>query len=249
MMQNANGIGEYYDLHWSEHRRWDMSNLRSYQQEALSYSFKILKQHFGSLKNKKILEIGPGKGENALQFARMGAEVMAIDVSKNSLELSKRLLDRYRILGRAKFMQMDAHKLKFKKNTFDIVFLQTTLMHLDALKVAKQCRKVLKENGVFLFIEPSDDNALVKLYRALFSEYKETNPKYLSYNQAVSISKYFSNSKIRVFYLFSFLSLIFKNKFLFRACSSAMKSVENFLLATFPILEKKAWLMVSFNVK
>src|SRR3989338_1363316 len=162
MMQNTNRIKEYYDRHWSENEGQDASNLRAYEQEALSYSFKLLKQHFGSLKNKKILEIGPGKGENALQFARMGARITTIDISKNSLELSKRLLDKNRLSGKARFIQMDAHNLKFKKNEFDAVFLQTTLMHLDAPKIAKQCRKVLKKNGVFLFIEPSDDNALVK---------------------------------------------------------------------------------------
>jgi 2-polyprenyl-3-methyl-5-hydroxy-6-metoxy-1,4-benzoquinol methylase len=246
-MQNKS-LEKYYDQEWSDHdvEKHDKSNLRAYQKEALSYAFQNLKNHFGSLKNKKVLEIGPGKGYNLSHFAKLGCRVTGVDISKNSLRLSKKLFDKHGLTG--KFMQMDAHNLKFK-NEFDVVFLQTTLMHLDALQIADQCKKVLKKNGVFLFIEPSADNIFVKFYRVLFSKYKETNPKYLGYNQVVKISKYFSNSTIKGFYLFSFFSLVFKNKILFNVCSFIMKGVENILLFIFPIFGKKAWLWVSFNIK
>jgi len=251
-MQNTKGIKKYYDNYWSKHniKEQDKSNLRTYQQEALSYAFQCLKNHFGSLKNRKVLEIGPGKGCNLLQFAELGANVTAIDVSRNSLKLSKEILDRNNLLSKVKLMQMDAHNLLFKKTKFDIVFMQSILMHLDALRVAKQCRSVLKNDGVLLFIEPIDDNPLIKLCRLFFSEFKETNPKYISYKQVIEISKLFKTAQIRGFYLFSFACFIFgKGNFLCRPVCSILKGLENVLLLLFPSLEKKAWLYVSMNVK
>jgi ubiquinone/menaquinone biosynthesis C-methylase UbiE len=251
-MQNTKSIKEYYDQFWSKGnlKEQEKDNLRAYEQEALSYAFESLKQHFGSLKNKKVLEIGPGKGQNMLQFIRMGAKVTAIDISKNSLELSKESLKRRNALRNSTLLEMDAHSLQFKRNEFDIVFIQSTLMHLNTPRIIQQCRKVLKKNGIFLAIEPSNDNLFVRPYRLLLSRYKETRPNYLSYKQLINISKHFRRSKIKGFYLFSFASLIFrKNSFLYGLSSTVLKHAENILLSVFPLLEKKLWLYVSINIK
>ena len=251
-MQNTKRTKKYYDEYWYKYniKEQEKSNLRVYQQEALSFAFQRLKEHFGSLKNKKVLEIGPGKGYNLLQFAKLGANMIAIDISKNSLKLSKKLLDRHKLSGKSKFIQMDAHNLQFKKNEFDIIFLQTTLMHLDPLKVAKQCKRVLKKNGIFLFIEPSAHNLLIKFYRLFFSKFKETKPDYLTYEQVRKISKLFQAWEIKGFYLFSFFCLIFdENSLLYRLSSSISKHIEKILLTAFPALKKKTWLYVSINVK
>ena len=140
--------------------------------------------------------------------------------------------------------------MKFKRNEFDIVFIQSALMHLDAPKITQQCRKVLKKNGVFLFIEPSNDNAFVKPYRILLSKYKEINPSYLGYKQFKGISKQFHRSEIKGFYLFSFASLIFrKSRLLYWLSATILKRMENILLYAFPALEKKLLLYVSINIK
>jgi len=251
-MQNIKRVKKYYDSYWSKQniKQQEKSNLRVYEQEALSYAFQRLKHYFGSLKNKKVLEIGPGNGYNLLQFAKLGADITAIDISENSLVISKELLDKHNLSGKVKFMQMDAHNLQFEKNEFDIVFLHSILMHLDHMRVAKQCKRVLKDNGVLLFIEPIFNNPLVRLYRLIFSEFKETHPNYITYQQIITISKLFRTKEIKGFYIFSFVSFILrKNSFLYKSASSILKSMENTLLLIFPALEKNAWLYVSINVK
>jgi ubiquinone/menaquinone biosynthesis C-methylase UbiE len=251
-MQDIKRVKKYYDSYWAKHnvKKQERSNLRTYEKEAISYAFQSLRQHFPRLKNKKILEIGPGKGHELLQFVKLGANVTAIDISKNSLELSKELLDKHNLSSKVKFIQMDAHNLRFKKNQFDIVFLQSILMHLEPMRVAKQCRRVLKNNGVFLSIEPIDGNPLIKLYRLIFSEFKETHPKYISHQQIIEISKLFRTAQIKGFYLFSFACLIFgRDNFFYRLACIILKSLENILLLLFPSLEKKALLYVSVNIK
>lgn len=251
-MQNVKRVKKYYDSYWTEGniKKQERSNLREYQKEALSYAFKSLKCHFHSLQNKKILEIGPGKGYNLLQFVKLGANVTAIDISKNSLELSKELLGKHGLSNKVKFLQMDAHNLRFKKNQFDIVFMHSILMHLEPMRVARQCKRVLKNNGVLLFIEPIDGNPLIKLYRLIFSDFKETHPKYISYRQIIEISNLFQIAKIKGFYLFSFACLIFwRSNLLYELACRILKGLENILLMLFPPLEKKALLYVSINIK
>ena len=74
-----------YVKHDDNVKEQEKSNLREYEKEALSYAFQSLRRHFRSLRNKKILEIAPGKGYQILQFATLGADVTAIDISENSL--------------------------------------------------------------------------------------------------------------------------------------------------------------------
>jgi ubiquinone/menaquinone biosynthesis C-methylase UbiE len=251
-LENTKKVKNYFDRHWSKNnlKNQEKSTLGEYEKEAIDYAFHYIKSYFNSLKNKNVLEIGPGNGNNILKFVKLGANVTAIDVSKKSLQLSKNLMMKHGLLDKVKFAQMDAHNLKFRKNKFDIVFIQSTLMYLKPSVVAKQCSKVLKKNGLFVFIEPTLDNFLIRLYRAIFSEFKETNPNYITYQQIISISKLFRSIRIKGFYIFSFACLIFgKNNFLQRSAAFILKKIENLAIIIFPQLEKKSWLFVSINIK
>jgi|TARA_Y100000310_G_scaffold338325_1_gene427650 ubiquinone/menaquinone biosynthesis C-methylase UbiE len=251
-LENTKKVKNYFDRHWSKNniKNQEKSTFGEYEKEATNYAFHCIKSHFNSLKNKDVLEIGPGNGNNILKFAKLGANVTAIDVSKKSLQLSKDLMMKHRLLDKVKFVQMDVHNLKFRKNEFDIVFIQSTLMYLKPSVVAKQCSNVLKKNGLFVFIEPTLDNFLIRIYRTIFSEFKETNPKYISYRQIISISKLFRSVRIQGFYIFSFACLLFgKNNFLQRSAAFILKKIENLAMIIFPQLEKKAWLYVSINIK
>lgn len=79
------------------------------------------------LKNKgrvKILDLGTGCGNIALALAKLtGAEIYAIDISKNALAVAKRNCQRLRITGkRVHFLQGDCFEpLKNRKITFRLI--------------------------------------------------------------------------------------------------------------------------------
>ncbi len=251
-MVNIEKIGDYYNSFWSHNNigEQERSDLREYEEEVTEYVLKYLKKYFHNLKGKMLLEIGPGKGHDVIQFAQSGAMVTAIDISKNSLESSKELAKKNGLLKKIKLIQMDAHDMKFRNNQFDVIFIKTTLMHLNYRKVINECKKVLKKDGILISIEPLNENVLIKLYRILFSKFKETKPKYLEYNDLIVISKNFRKYYIKVFYLFSFISLIFKNnRTMYNQTSKMLKKIENFVLKIFPRVEKNAWLAVSIYIK
>jgi len=140
--------------------------------------------------------------------------------------------------------------MKFRNEQFDIIFIKTTLMHLNYPKVIKECKRVLKKKGLLISIEPIDENILIKLYRFFFSQFKETKPRYLRYKDLIIISKNFRKSDIKVFYLFSFISLVFKNnKRIYGITLKILKKIEDLILKIFPTMEKNAWLSVSIHIK
>lgn len=103
-------------------------------------------------KGIKILDLGCGRGDLAIECARRGAVVTGIDYSKDGITLAKESLKNQSLLiqQNVKFLVMDAKKLKFSDNTFDIVTSVDVFEHLyhEELEVVmRELSRVLKKNG------------------------------------------------------------------------------------------------------
>ena len=118
----------------------------------------------GSVKGKKILDIGSGFGNAALNLAQLGANVTSIDISPNLIKgcqyrAEKNGLD-------VDFQIMDAQNLEFEDDSFDIILGYRTIHHLQDINTfllgAKRC---LKPNGFVLFVEPQRYNPFVEFGR------------------------------------------------------------------------------------
>ena len=102
-----------------------------------------------------ILDIGCGRGDLAIECARRGAKVIGIDYSKDGIEIAKESLRKQKKLIKQNvyFFVMDAKKLKFKKNYFDIATSFDVFEHLykDELElVMDEISRVLKPRGIFM---------------------------------------------------------------------------------------------------
>jgi cyclopropane fatty-acyl-phospholipid synthase-like methyltransferase len=110
-----------------------------------------------SVRNKRILDIGCGRGEMVLWAAERGSQAYGIDYSKDAILLSKKALSkRKRSIkgnGKATFQLANGKELPYKDSFFDMVFLFEVLEHLypeeqDAL--FDELQRVVKPNGVVL---------------------------------------------------------------------------------------------------
>ena len=63
------------------------------------------------------------------------------------------------------FLVMDAESMKFEDKTFDVVYGSGILHHLNIDKAYRELARVLKPDGVAIFIEPLGHNPLINLYR------------------------------------------------------------------------------------
>jgi ubiquinone/menaquinone biosynthesis C-methylase UbiE len=101
---------------------------------------------------EKMLDIGCGRGEMVLFFAKKRVISVGIDYSKDSLKLAKELKKKQpkEVQEFMKFYLMDAKKIKFNKNTFDAILMADIVEHLypyELEKVFKEVKRVLKPNG------------------------------------------------------------------------------------------------------
>ncbi len=114
-----------------------------YKGQAFIHSFAQFTRWYG----KKVLEIGCGCGTDLLQFARAGAEVYGIDLSKHSVELARKRFNLYGL--KAEVNDGDGENLPFHAEQFDLVYSWGVLHHTpNPPKAVMEIYRVLKRGGL-----------------------------------------------------------------------------------------------------
>lgn len=113
--------------------------------------FRLLGNTNFNFKNKKILDIGIGSGDNLLEFQRRGGIIFGIDIRKKILELFIKKNNQ----NPKNFFYCDLNKNfpKINKN-FDLVLCKDTIYYLKTERqfdIFDNVNKILKKNGFFLF--------------------------------------------------------------------------------------------------
>ncbi len=99
----------------------------------------------------------------AVVMARQGAIVSAFDLSPGYLaEAGRRALANGVEL---ELLQADAEQLPFPDATFDRVWGNAILHHLNLPRAASELRRVLRPGGLAVFCEPWGDNPILDLAR------------------------------------------------------------------------------------
>ena len=132
------------------------------------YKERFILSMLDNIENKRILEIGPGKGTFATWFcADKSLEYHAIDISIASVKmLNKEFKKRnyYNALATCE----DGSKTNFKTDYFDVILGFGVLHHFDSIKNALiEIMRILSPNGKAIFYEPLNINPIIKLFRKL----------------------------------------------------------------------------------
>jgi len=99
-------------------------------------------------KGARVLEIGCGLGTMAMNWAKNGAAVTAIDLNPTSVAMTQRRFQLHGLAG--EILAMDANHLEFPDETFDYVYSWGVLHHSPNLeKSLAEMMRVLKGNGEF----------------------------------------------------------------------------------------------------
>ncbi|MDI6782839.1 MAG: class I SAM-dependent methyltransferase [bacterium] len=203
---------------------------------------------------KKILELGGGMGINAVILARAGAEVTVIDISSNRVKWMQRLAEQTQLQDRIEVNQMSAEQLSFPENSFDIVYSNAVLIHVNKEQVAQEVVRVLNPGGSAIFVEPLQYHPLVNLYRYTFAPriWREI-AEYFSFHDLEKLGKHFSRFSHQEFYLFSFLSFFWefgkRNLPRFQRSISRWQKLDESLLRKIPSLSKLCWFTVFCGTK
>lgn len=106
----------------------------------------VITREFPDKDNLKILDIGTGPGFFAINLAKRGYDVTAVDYTPAMLEEAKKNAGEYR--DKICFQQMDAQNLAFPDETFDVVVSRNLTWNLEnPQKAYKEWHRVLKMGG------------------------------------------------------------------------------------------------------
>lgn len=123
----------------------------------------FVKLRLPDLQVRRILDVGCTIGHNTVPWAQVypGAEVHAIDVAAPVLRYGHA---RAQALGAAvHFKQMDATKLDYPDESFDVVWSSMFLHEVPIRSIAKalkECHRVLRKGGLMLHMELPPNKAL-----------------------------------------------------------------------------------------
>jgi ubiquinone/menaquinone biosynthesis C-methylase UbiE len=98
------------------------------------------------LKNKRVLEIGPGAGGHSALFAKYGAIMASADLTFSRARSTQAKFDLMDDMAKGcQALQADAEALPFAENTFDIVYSNGVLHHTpDTQRAIAEVHRVLK---------------------------------------------------------------------------------------------------------
>lgn len=102
---------------------------------------------FASWRGKRVLEVGCGIGTDTVSFVRAGADVTAVDLSRASLDLTRRRLAIYGL--EAKLIEGSAEDLAFlPADHFDLIYSFGVIHHTPhPERAVAAMRRVLKPGG------------------------------------------------------------------------------------------------------
>jgi SAM-dependent methyltransferase len=105
----------------------------------------------GDVRQKRVLELGCGAGENAVALSKQGAHTIAIDRSHAQLALGRNLAEAQEV--RVEWHESDAADLAFlRADSIDLAFSAGMLAEVeDVDRVFRQVHRVLRPGCAFVF--------------------------------------------------------------------------------------------------
>lgn len=116
-------------------------------------------RRLGDVAGLKVLDLGCGHGMAAGVLARRGAEVTALDLSFGYLDEARSRAVANGVAVR--FVQANGNCLPFADASFDRVWGNAVLHHLDVAAAARELHRVLRPGGGVVLCEPWGENPIL----------------------------------------------------------------------------------------
>lgn len=124
------------------------ADLDQYHFEKLHHLLRLV--DFDGYRGKHVLEVGCGAGTDLARFARGGAIVTGVDLSRSAIELARKNFEQQGL--HADLREADGERLPFQDDAFDLVYAHGVVQYaVDGQRLVDECRRVLKPGGEAVF--------------------------------------------------------------------------------------------------
>lgn len=120
----------------------------------------------------RVLELGCGTGYFTKEVAKTIADITAIDISQDLINLAKKNVKD----GSVKFVVDNAYETKFHGSSFDIIIGSSVLHHLDIGRALSEIYRLLKNGGKAVFTELNMLNPQIFLERKFRKSFPYVSP-------------------------------------------------------------------------
>jgi SAM-dependent methyltransferase len=120
---------------------------------------KMLSNHLGP--GMSVLELGCGTGYFTRELARSGADIIAVDVSPELLEMARADCSAKNV----RYEIQNACALSYPDAAFDSVVGSSVLHHLEIKEAVREIHRVLKPRGTIYFTEPNMLNPQIAIQK------------------------------------------------------------------------------------
>lgn len=164
-------------------------------------------EQLGDLTGKRVLELGCGAGEGSVYFATKGAETVATDISTGMIEVVGRLADKFEV--KVQTHRMTAETIEYPDASFDVVYGNGVLHHVDFHKAVKEASRVLKSGGTAIFIEPLSYNPVINVYRHIAKTVRTPDERPFRFKDLKEMYPYYREGYHKEFWFFTLFIFVY----------------------------------------
>lgn len=222
---------------------YEKDNLNSYLNVTsiplTPYRFAIYRLLEFKKESNKVLVIAAGTCNESVILAKQGWNTFNFDVSWESIKVGKARAKANNVLGKVKTQVTSVYEMSIKNETFHVVYGNAVLHHFDLKTAFAEINRVLKKNGVAIFVEPYSGSKVLRQIRMMIPLAKapcseDENP--LGDQDIETILKFFPHHEIQKFEMLGRVGMITKNKFVL----NPIYCLDRFLLKYFKFLRRFA---------
>lgn len=159
----------------------------------------------GSLKGKSVLDVGCGDGENAMNFAKLGARVTGIDISPKAIELARKRAAVNDVTSLTSFVCSPLETVGFPERSFDVIWGDAVLHHLipDLENVMQRLVRWAKPGAMVIFAEPMNLSPWLRKLRLMLPISTDATPdeRPLEQSEVAIIRRHLPDLRMRHFSL------------------------------------------------
>jgi len=134
-----------------------------------SPAVRMLLQSPERFQNQHVLDLGCRYGRMSVLFALLGAQVTAVDLSEEALQIAKKEATKWGVDHRIDFQCYDGNPENITAEPVDFVFSKSVLVIVPELShFLEQLTKIMKPNGSLLLAENMEGPGWLRLVRKRF---------------------------------------------------------------------------------